>query len=83
MSTRASGSTWLSGWRCSLRGGVKVVGIEMSGFEAIDGDSIITTVEVDCKVFIGPFDDSVWSIIWWLKRSTDSIMPDENMGSSR
>ena len=46
-------------------------------------ETIITTVDVDCKVFIGPFDDSVWSIIWWLKRSMDSIMLDENMGSSR
>ena len=78
-----SSSTWLSGWGCSLLGGVEVVGIEMSGFEAIDGDSIVTTIDVDCKVFISPFDDLVRSIIEWLKRFTDSIMPDENMGSSR
>ena len=62
---------------------MEVVGIEMSGFEAIDGDSIVTTIDVHCKVFIGPFDDSVWSIVGWLKRFTDSIMLDENMGSSR
>ena len=63
---------------------MEVVGIEMSGFEAIiDGDSIVMTVDVDCKVCLGPFDDSVRSIIGWLKGFTDSIMPDENMGSSR
>ena len=60
---------------------MEVVGIEVSRFEAIDGDNIVTTVDVDCKVFISPFNDAVWSIIWWLKRFTDSIMPDENMGS--
>ena len=54
----------------------------MNGFEAIDGDGIVTTIDVDCKVFISPFDDSVRSIIGWLKGLTDSIMPDENMGSS-
>ena len=79
-STRASGSTWLSGWGCSLLGEVEVVGSEMSGFEVIDEDSIVTTVDVDFKVFNGPFDDLVWSIIWWFM---NSIMPDENIGSSR
>ena len=61
---------------------MKVFGIEMSGCEAIDGDGIVTTVDVDCKVLISPFDDSVWSIIGWLKRFMDSIVPDKNMGSS-
>ena len=38
---------------------MEVVGIEMSRFEAIDGDNIVTTVDVDCKVFISPFNDAV------------------------
>ena len=45
-------------------GGVEVVGIKMSGFEVIDGDSIITIIDLNCKVFISPFDDLVQSIIW-------------------
>ena len=46
--------------------------LSVCGFEAIIRDSI-----VDCKVFISPFDDSVRSIIGWLKGFTNSIMPDE------
>ena len=58
---------------------MEVVGIKMSRFEVIDRNSII---DINFKVFIIPFDDSIWSVIWWLKGFTDSTMPDENMGSS-
>lgn len=51
--------------------------MEMSRFEAIDGDSIVTTVDVNCKVFISLFDDSVRSIIWVYGQHH------ENMGNSR
>ena len=46
---------------------MEVVGIEMSGFEVFDGDSIVTTVDVDSKVFIIPFNDSVRSNMWALR----------------
>ena len=61
---------------------MQVVGIKMSGFETVNGDSVVTTVDVDSEVFIGSFDDWVRSIIWWLKWFADSIMPDENMCGS-
>ena len=61
---------------------MQVVGIKMSGFETVNGDSVVTTVDVDSEVFIRSFDDWVWSIIWWLKWFADSIMPDENMCGS-
>ena len=48
-----------------------VVSIKMSGFEVIDGDSIVTTIDVNCKVFISPFDDSVQSIIWVYRQHHD------------
>ena len=51
---------------------MEVVGIEMGGFEAINGDGIVTTV-FDCKVFISPFDDLVRSIIGGLRTASCQI----------
>ena len=54
----------------------------MGWFEAVNGDSVMTIVDVDGEVFIGSFDDWVWSIIWCLKWFADSIMPNKNVCGS-
>ena len=51
----------------------------MGGFEAIDGNSVVTTVDVDGEVFVGAW---VRSIVWRLEWFSDSIVPDEHVCGS-
>ena len=62
--------------------GIRFVNVEMGGFEAINGNSVVTTVDVDGEVFVGAFDDWVRSIVWRLEWFSDSIVPDEHVCSS-
>ena len=61
---------------------MQVISIQVSGFEVINGDSVIMTTDFDSEVFISSFADWEWSVIWRLKWFVDSIMPDENMCGS-
>ena len=49
-STRAGGSSWWCGGMCSLSAGVNVISVKMSGFEAVNRDSIVATIDVDHEV---------------------------------
>ena len=55
MSHRAGCSTCWDGRGCRLLGGMYFVGIEMSGLEPIDGDSVLTTIDIDSEIFIRVF----------------------------
>ena len=51
----------------------------MCRLEAIDGNSVITSIDGYGEIFVRPFDDWIRSIIWWLQGSAYAIMADENM----
>ena len=55
--------------------------INMCGFETVNRDSVVTTLDVDGEMFVSSLDDWVRFIIRWLKRFADSIMPNEDMSA--
>ena len=62
---------------CSLKFGTK-----MSGLEAIDRNSFISTIDVDSKMFISSFNHRKWTIVRWLEWFANSIMSDKDMCGS-
>ena len=46
----------------------------MSWFQPVKRDSVMTTLDVDDKVFVRTLDRFVGSIIWLLQRSAGGVM---------
>ena len=64
-----------------MSGGV-CVQIKVGGFETVNRDGVSAAIDVNSEEFVSFLHDWVWSIVWWLQWSSDSIMSDENMRSS-
>ena len=61
-----------------------MVKIEMGWFKAINGNSVVTTMKSDGKMFVGSCDHSKGSIIGWLQWLAYCVVPNKDVcGSSQ
>ena len=55
----------------------------MSWFQPVKRDSVMTTLDVDDKVFVSTLDHFAGSIVWLLQGSAGGVMAYKNMGACR
>ena len=71
------GSVLIGGCTGGVRGSLLHVG----RFEAVQGDSLLTAINVDSEVFCGTMHYWIRAIVWWLQGFTNTINANENMGA--
>ena len=53
----------------------------MGWLEAVERNCVCPAPNVQGEKFISPVENFIWAIVWGLKRSSNSVIADEHMGT--
>lgn len=60
-------------------GGGPRLNVDVGGLQSINRDGVMATVNVEREVLWTAVQDAKWAVVHRLQRSSDSVMPDEDV----